>query len=105
MLKLCTIFILQFPCFSSKFALYGKTVSCRSTDSKSLLVKGMSQKKSIHSNRESLDNIPEIHDRDFVTNLDGISIDPGIVREKLCDLNSSKATGPDELPPSPLPEC
>ena len=27
MLKLCSIFMPQFPCFSSKFALYGKTVS------------------------------------------------------------------------------
>ena len=31
--------------------------------------------------------------------LNGISIDAGIVREHLCDLNSGKATGPDELPP------
>ena len=29
-------------------------------------------------------------------------MDVGIVREKLCDLNSSKATGPDELPPRVL---
>ena len=47
-----------------------------------------------------MDNIPEFQDRDFVTSLGGISIDASIVREKLCDLNSSKATGPDELPPS-----
>ena len=46
-----------------------------------------------------MDNIPEFQDRDFVTSLDGISIDVGIVKEKLCDLNSSKATGPDELRP------
>ena len=26
--ELCSMFITQFPCFSSKFALYGKTVSC-----------------------------------------------------------------------------
>ena len=49
--------------------------------------------------RKSMDNIPEFQDRDFVTSLDGISIDAGIVKEKLCDLNSSKATGPDEPPP------
>ncbi|XP_065896024.1 uncharacterized protein [Dysidea avara] len=55
--------------------------------------------------RESMDNIPEFQDRDFVTNLDGISIDAGIAKEKLCDLNSSKATGPDELPPRVLKEA
>ena len=42
--------------------------------------------------RESMDNISEFQDRDFVTSLDGIPIDTSIVREKLCDLNSSKAT-------------
>ena len=55
--------------------------------------------------RESMDNIPEFQDCDFVTSLDGISIDVGIVKEKLCDLNSSKATGPDELPPRVLKEA
>ena len=54
--------------------------------------------------RESFDNIPEFQDHDFVTSLDGISIDAGIVREKLCDLNSSKATGPDEFLPTVLKE-
>ena len=52
-----------------------------------------------------MDNIPEFQDCDFVTSLDGISIDAGIVREKLCDLNSSKTTGPDELPPRVLKEA
>ena len=65
----------------------------------------MSQKKSIHSNSKSLDNIPEFQDHDFATSLDGILIDAGIVGEKLCDLNSSKATGPDELPPRVLKEA
>ena len=55
--------------------------------------------------RESLDNIPEFQDRDFVTSLGGMSIDASIVKETLCDLNSSKATGPGELPPRVLKEA
>ena len=39
--------------------------------------------------RESSDNIPEFQDHEFVTCLDGISIDVvDIVRGKLCDFNS-----------------
>ena len=48
--------------------------------------------------RESLDDIPEFQDREFVTSLDDILIDVSIVREKLCNLNPGKATGPDGFP-------
>ena len=55
--------------------------------------------------RESLDNIPEFQDREFVTSLDDVKIDANIVREKLYNLNPSKATGPDGLPPRVLKEA
>ena len=50
-----------------------------------------------------MNNIPEFQDHDFVTSLDGISIDAGIVREKLCDLNSSKLKLLDLMSPLPPP--
>ena len=50
------------------------------------------------------DDIPEFQDQGFSTILDDIPMDVDIVLEKLSNLNSGKATGPDGLPPRVLKE-
>ena len=55
--------------------------------------------------KESFDTIPVFQDREFITCLDDILIDVSTVKDKLCNLNPTKATGPDGLPPRVLKEA
>ena len=50
---------------------------------------------------ENFDNIRVFPDRAFAASLDDITIDSDVVYNKLSNLQSDKAAGPDNL----LPEC
>jgi len=54
--------------------------------------------------KEYFDTIPAFQDREFVTCLDDISIDVSTVKDKLFNLNPTKATGLDGLPARVLKE-